>query len=99
MSSGAAISRPITIAAPEGGRDHGPGQRRFPGQDVGAEQDPEHHERDEVDRVEDDQEGDHPADGLPSLHPGLAQGPIGEQDAPAPPARNLVAASPAIVIW
>ena len=51
------------------------------GEHVGPQQDAEDDQRDEVEGVEEDEEGDHPADRLAPLHPGLAQGPVGEQDA------------------
>ena len=81
-SGSSAISRPMTIASRrQRRRDHGPGERRLAREHPGPQQHAEDHQRDQVDRVEDDQERDHPADRLAPLHPGLAQRPVGEQDA------------------
>ena len=55
-------------------------ERRSPGEHAGAQQDPEDDQRQQVDRVEEDQEGDHPAGRLAPLHPRLAQRPVGEHD-------------------
>ena len=57
-----------------------PGGRRA-AEDAGAQQDPVDQQGDHVDRVEEDEEGDHPRGGLLARHPGLAQRPVGEDDA------------------
>ena len=75
-------------------------ERRVAREHADAQQDAEQNQREGVDRVHQDQERDHPAGRAPASHASLAQRPVGQRDAPAPPAEKIrVAASPAIVIW
>ena len=57
-------------------------------EDTGAEQDPAEDQREQVDGVHDDQEGDHPRRGLLTRHAGLAKRPVGEDDAAGAPGRE-----------
>ena len=74
--------------------------RRAPaGQDPDEDADPHQHERDEVRRAGDDEESDRAARDVTGGHPGLAQRPDAEREAPAPPAGSSeFAASSAIAM-
>ena len=68
---------PPAIAAGTTVRPGGAGPLRTPV----AQQDPVDHDRQQVDAVEQDEEGQHPVRRLAPRHPGLAKRPVGEHDA------------------